>query len=111
MPDFLADLRAGEAEKTKEQLEEESILAQDDAIETIVRSANDPFGTVIATSLESAKINKKIVKKFIYTEEYDGEILRGRSIKSTNVESVLIDHKITDTEASVAEKRQIESIR
>lgn len=96
---------------SQEEQDEQDILAQDDALETLVRAANDPFGNLIATSLHSAKANKKVITYYDYAEELDSNDenkVKGRSIQGTRKSSVTVDTEITEVEPSIVARRAIE---
>jgi hypothetical protein len=108
MADELLDGVIDEIILSDEDNAEQEILAQTDALETLVRSANDPFGNLIAISLESKNAGKKVVTYFDYAEEMDGKVVRGRSVQGKRKSIVSLDAKVTQTEVSVIKQRSIE---
>lgn len=93
---------------TPEQEMELEIEEQDDAVQLQARAVNDPFQNILYISVQSKKLNKKVVTHFDYIEEMEGDRIVGRSMQGGEQEILDFDAEITTTEPVIVKQRPIE---
>lgn len=110
-PEQERELEIEEPEKptlTPEQEMELEIEEQDDAVQIQARAVNDPFQNILYISVQSKKLNKKVVTHFDYIEEMEGDRIVGRSMQGGEKETLDFNTEISTTVPKVIKQRPIE---